>query len=64
MRDGLDITHTGEWRGAHRFWWRYLRSGKLEELGINVRTILKLIFKKWDKESYIWHRTGTDGMLL
>jgi hypothetical protein len=33
-----------------RFWWGDLSErGQLEELGVDMRVILKLIFKKWDE---------------
>jgi hypothetical protein len=39
----------GERRGAAEFWWGDLRErDEFERLCVDGRTILKLIFKKWD----------------
>jgi hypothetical protein len=55
---GTGELHTG-------FWWGDLRErDHSEELGIDGRTILKWIFKRWDGESWtglIWLRIGTGG---
>jgi hypothetical protein len=47
------------------FWWRGLRErDHVENLGVDVRIILKWIFKRWDWEAWaglLWLRTGTFG---
>jgi len=53
--------HTG-------FWWRNLRErGHLEDPGVDGRTILKWILKKWNGGAgtgVVWLRIGTVGGLL
>jgi hypothetical protein len=51
-----------------RFWWGDLRErDHLEDLGVDVRIILKLIFTKWHGKAWtalIWLRIGKgDGLL-
>jgi hypothetical protein len=53
--------HTGFWLGDPK------EGDHLEVLGIDERTILKLICKKWDGEAWtglIWLRIGTGGWFL
>jgi hypothetical protein len=49
------------------FWWGTLRErGNLEHLGVDVRIILKLIFKKFygTWRGLIWLKIGRHGRLL
>jgi hypothetical protein len=47
------------------FWWRYLRGrDHLEELAVDGRILLKLIFKNWIWSAWtglIWLSVGTGG---
>jgi hypothetical protein len=47
------------------FWWGDLSEReRFEGMGVDVRIILKWIFKKWNGEAWIglfWLRIGTDG---
>jgi hypothetical protein len=58
---GKGDVHTG-------FWWGDLREGDhLEDLDVDGRIILQLIFKKWTGRAwtgFIWLRIGTGGGLL
>jgi len=48
-----------------RFWWGHLREeDNLEELGVDWRVILKLICKKWDRDTsrgLFWLGIGRGG---
>jgi hypothetical protein len=50
------------------FWWRNLRErDHLEDPGVDVRIILRWIFRKWDVGVWTrssWLRIGTGGGLL
>ena len=50
------------------FWWGELReSGHLEDLDVDVRVVIKRIFKNCDGEAWtglMWPRIGTGGRLL
>jgi hypothetical protein len=51
-----------------RFWWGVLKEGDhFENIGIDCRIILKLIFKNWDWETLtgmIWLRIATGRPVL
>ena len=55
----------GDRKGHTGFWWRDLmETDHFEELGLDVRIILKLVFKKGVGELWtglIWLRIGTSG---
>jgi len=59
-REGSGEMHT-------EFWWRKPKKrGHSEDQGVNVSTILRRIFRKWDEGSWIgliWVRIGTVGGL-
>jgi hypothetical protein len=57
---GAVEVHTWFWCGG------LSERGYLEDPGVDGRTILKLIFKKWDRAwtGLIWLRIGTGGGLL
>jgi len=50
------------------FWWGNLRErDKLEHLGTDMRIILELMLKKWDRRrstGFVWLKTGITGGLL
>jgi len=58
----------GNRTGAYRVWWVVLkRTDHLEELDLDGRVILKLIFKKWEVEAWtglIWLGKGIGGWPL
>ena len=44
------VVHVGDRTGVYRVWWVVLKGrDHLEELDLDGRMILKLIFKKWDE---------------
>ena len=55
-------------RGAYSVLWGQLEEeNRPEDLVVDVRIILKLIFQKWDTRAWtglIWLRIGTGGGLL
>jgi len=67
--DGWDMCHVWETREVHTgLWWGDLREeDHLQDLAIVEKTILKLIFRKWDGETWIgliWLRKRTGGGCL
>jgi hypothetical protein len=52
-------------RGVYRVWWVHLRErDHLGDPDVDVRIILRWIFRKWDVGAWnglIWLRVGTDG---
>jgi hypothetical protein len=57
VRVGIEV-HTG-------FWWGNLKErDHLEELSVDVRIVLRWIFRKWDVGAWTglgWLRIGTGG---
>jgi hypothetical protein len=57
-----------ERRGVCRVWWIHLRErDHLADPGLDVRMILRWIFRKWDRGAWtgsIWLRIGTGVGLL
>jgi len=58
---GRGELHTG-------FWWEDMRErDRVEDLGVDGRSILRWVLTKWDWESWtrlIWLRIGTGGWRL
>jgi hypothetical protein len=53
MRWAGYVARMGDQRDAYRFWWRGPRQGEhLEDVHVDVRIILKFIFKKCDEEPW------------
>jgi len=50
------------WRGwGGKFWWRSVKGGDyLEDVGADGKVILKLMFKKCNKEDMDWNELAQD----
>jgi hypothetical protein len=59
------VAHMGERRGVYRVWWGNMRErDHLGDPGIDLRMILRCIFRKWDvgvRTGSSWLRLGTVG---
>ena len=55
----------GTRRGVYRFWWGNLKErDHLEDLSVDERILLSLIFRRWDVGSWTgssWLRIGSVG---
>jgi hypothetical protein len=63
------VIRVAETSGAYVVWWGYLREiYHLEELGVDGRILLQLIFKKYEGRrtwtGLIWLRMETNSVLL
>jgi hypothetical protein len=65
---GAACSRYGERRDVYRVWWGNLRERVyLIDTEVDVRIILRWIFKKWDVQLWTvssWFRIGTDGGLM
>jgi hypothetical protein len=53
MRWAGYVARMGDQKDAYRFWWRDPREGEhLEDVHVDMRIILKFIFKKCDEEPW------------
>jgi hypothetical protein len=68
IKKGLGCSRCGRCHMHTKFWWKNLMERvHLEDLGVDVRILLKHIFKKWDWEEWtglIWLMIGTVNGLL
>jgi len=65
MRWAGHVASIGARRVVYGFWWGNLRErDHLDDQGVDLRIILRWIFRKWDVGVWtvsIWLRTGTGG---